>query len=82
MAPVKDRAIAILREYHRAEQQLIGPTVVLTDGKAGTIGNVTLDEVHGLRLSIVGHPGQWPVSTIKFLEGVKRDAMRHPNPAF
>jgi hypothetical protein len=68
MAPVKDRAIAILREYHRAEAELVGRAVVLTDGKAGTIEDVTLDEVHGLRLSVAGHPGAWPVSTIKLVE--------------
>ena len=68
MAPVKDRAIAILREYHRAEAELVGRAVVLTDGKAGTVEGVTLDEVHGLRLCVAGHPGQWPVSTIKLLE--------------
>jgi hypothetical protein len=67
MAPVRDRAITILREYYRAEEELVGRAVVLTDGKAGTVESVTLDEVHGLRLSIAGHPGAWPVSTIKFL---------------
>jgi hypothetical protein len=50
------RAIAILREYHRAEAELDGRGVVLTDGKAGTVEGVTLDEVHGLRLSVAGHP--------------------------
>lgn len=76
MAPIKDRANTILREYHRAEGELVGRGVVLTDGKAGTVENVTLDEVHGLRLSIAGHPGLWPVSTIKFLE----DAMMRRKP--
>jgi hypothetical protein len=41
---------------------------VLTDGKAGTVEQVVLDEVHGLRVSIAGHPGKWPVSTIKLLQ--------------
>jgi len=67
MAPGRDRAITILREYYRAEEEFVGRAVVLTDGKAGTVESVTLDEVHGLRLSIAGHPGAWPVSTIKFL---------------
>ena len=67
MAPVRDCATAILREYHRAEEELVERAVVLTDGKAGTVERVTLDEAHGLRLSVAGHPGVWPVSTIKFL---------------
>ena len=50
MAPVRDCATAILREYHRAEEELVGRAVVLTDGKAGTV--VTPDEAHGLRLSV------------------------------
>ena len=40
----------------------------LTDGKAGTVENVWLDELHGFRISIKGHDGRWPVSTIKFTE--------------
>jgi len=47
---------------------LIGKAVVLTDGKAGTVENVWLDESHGLRISIIGHDGRWPVSTIKLAE--------------
>jgi hypothetical protein len=29
---------------------------------------VSLDELHGLRISIIGHDGKWPVSTIKFAQ--------------
>jgi len=43
--------------------------VILTDGKAGTVEGIWLDEMHGLRISIRGHYGTWPVSTIKFAEG-------------
>jgi hypothetical protein len=68
MAPARDRANAILRELHRAEEELVGRAVVLTDGKAGTVERLTLDDVHGLRLTIAGHLGLWPVSTIKFVE--------------
>jgi hypothetical protein len=42
--------------------------VVLADGKAGTVEAIWLDEVHGLRVSIRGHFGKWPVSTIKFAQ--------------
>jgi hypothetical protein len=42
--------------------------VILTDGKAGTVENVWLDEFHGLRISIKCHDGKWPVSTIKFTQ--------------
>ncbi|MET4038210.1 hypothetical protein ABIB94_007189 [Bradyrhizobium sp. JR7.2] len=68
MPRAKAHAAAILREYHKAETELIGKAVVLTDGKAGTVEELCLDEAHGLRLSVAGHPGKWPVSTIKLLE--------------
>jgi hypothetical protein len=68
MPPVKRRASKILDEYGAAQSELIGKGVVLTDGKAGTIENVWLDELHGLRISIRGHDGRWPVSTIKLVE--------------
>ena len=69
MPSVKRRASKILDEYGAAQSELIGKAVVLTDGKAGTVENVWLDELHGLRISIEGHEGRWPVSTIK-LAGV------------
>ena len=64
----KDRASAILREYVHAETELVGKAVVLADGKAGTVNGLFLDELHGLRISITGHLGKWPISTIKHLE--------------
>jgi PRC-barrel domain len=68
MPSVKRRASNVLNEYGAAQSELIGKAVVLTDGKAGTVENVWLDELHGLRISIKGHDGRWPVSTIKFTE--------------
>ena len=68
MPSVKLRASTILNEYGEARSELIGKAVVLTDGKAGTVENVWLDELHGLRISIGGHDGRWPVSTIKLAE--------------
>ncbi|MCP3395185.1 PRC-barrel domain-containing protein [Bradyrhizobium sp. CCGB12] len=68
MPRAKERAAAIMREYHKAETELIGKAVVLTDGKAGTVEGLFLDEAHGLRLSVAGHPGKWPVSTIKLVQ--------------
>jgi hypothetical protein len=68
MPSVKHRASKILDEYGAAQSELIGKAVVLTDGKAGTVENVWLDELHGLRISIRGHDGRWPVSTIKLVE--------------
>jgi len=55
-------------KWEEAEAELIGKAVVLTDGKAGTVVAVSLDELHGLRISIAGHDGKWPVSTIKFVQ--------------
>jgi len=63
MPSVKRRASKILNEYGAAQSELIGKAVVLTDGKAGKVENVWLDELHGLRISIEGHDGRWPVST-------------------
>jgi hypothetical protein len=57
-----------LNAYAEAQFELIDKAVVLTDGKAGTVENIWLDELHGLRVSIRGHDGKWPVSTIKFLQ--------------
>lgn len=46
----------------------MGRAVILTDGKAGSIEHLFLDDIHGLRISIVGHDGQWPISMIKKIE--------------
>jgi len=62
------RAMNILSELHAAEKELIGKAVVLTNGKAGTIDHVFLDDVHGLRISISGYDGRWPISTVKFMQ--------------
>jgi hypothetical protein len=61
-------ASAILGEFGQAQTELVGNAVILTDGKAGTVESVWLDEMHGLRVSIRGHDGKWPVSTIKFAQ--------------
>jgi len=68
MVAVKTRAFCILREFEHAQAELIGKAVALSDGKAGTVEQVYLDELHGLRISISGHDGRWPVSTIKFAQ--------------
>jgi hypothetical protein len=62
-------AFTILRDFEQARVDLIGEAVVLSDGKAGTIDKIFLDELHGLRISIAGHKGRWPISTVKFSEG-------------
>jgi hypothetical protein len=69
MPAIKLSASTILGAFEEAQTELVGKAVVLTDGKAGTVENVWLDELHGLRLSIGGHDGKWPISTIKFAEG-------------
>ena len=52
MPSVKLRASVILGAFEEAQSELVGKAVVLTDGKAGTVENVWLDEFHGLRISI------------------------------
>ena len=69
MPLAKLRASTILGALEQAQAELVGKAVVLTDGKAGTVEHVWLDELHGLRISINGHDGKWPVSTIKFVQG-------------
>ena len=71
MPSVKLRASAILSAFEAAQSELVGRAVVLTDGKAGTVENVWLDELHGLRISITGHDGKWPISTIKFTQAAE-----------
>lgn len=68
MPTAKIRASTILGELEQAQAELVGKAVVLTDGKAGTVESVWLDEMHGLRISISGHHGKWPISTIKFAQ--------------
>jgi hypothetical protein len=71
MPSVKLRASTILGAFEEAQSELVGRAVVLTDGKAGTVENVWLDELHGLRISITGHDGKWPISTIKFAQATE-----------
>jgi hypothetical protein len=54
MPSVKRHASKIFNEYGEAQYELIGKAVVLTDGKAGTVENVWLDELYGLLRSKVG----------------------------
>jgi hypothetical protein len=68
MPNVKLHASAILGAFEQAQSELVGKAVILTDGKAGTVENVWLDELHGLRISIAGHDGKWPISTIKLAQ--------------
>ena len=69
MPTVKLRASAILGAFEQAQAELVDKAVILTDGISGTVDKVWLDELHGLRISISGHYGKWPISTIKFAEG-------------
>lgn len=69
MPTLKNGASTILTAFAKVQSDLVGKAVVLTDGKAGRVDNVWLDEFHGLRISISGHDGKWPVSSIKFEQG-------------
>jgi hypothetical protein len=33
------------------------------------VEKVRLDELHGLRVTITGHEGDWPISTLRFIDG-------------
>lgn len=69
MPNVNLRASEILSAFEQAQSELFGRAVVLTDGKAGTVEGVWLDELHGLRISVRGHDGKWPISTLKIAQG-------------
>src|SRR5260370_39719210 len=66
MPTAKARASTILGAFEQAQTELVGKAVILTDGKAGTVENVWLDELRGLRISIGLHEGNGPVSTGEF----------------
>ena len=68
MPTAKARASTILGEFEQARNELVGKAVILTDGKAGTVESISLDELHGLRIAIRGHDGKWPISTIRFAQ--------------
>ena len=68
MPAAKIRASTILGAFEQAQAELIGKAVVLMDGKAGTVEQIWLDELHGLRISIRGHDGKWPISTVKLAQ--------------
>ena len=74
MPNAKAYASIILVNFERAEAELVGKTVILTDGTAGTVEKVWLDEFHGFRISIKGHNGKKPVSTIKLARYLKESA--------
>ena len=50
MPTAKLHALTILGALDEARSELVGKAVVLTDGKAGTVENVWLDELHGLQM--------------------------------
>ena len=62
---IQQRALNILREFEQAQNALVGKAVILTNGTAGTIEKLLLDELHGLRIVIAGHAGDWPLSVIR-----------------
>jgi hypothetical protein len=45
MPPGRIRAYTILGEFERAQSELVGKAVILTDGKAGTVESIWLDEI-------------------------------------
>jgi hypothetical protein len=68
MPSAKVGASTILSVFEQAQTELVGKAVIHTNGTAGTVEQVWLDELHGLRISIRGHDGKWPVSTMKFAQ--------------
>ena len=81
MPTAKVRASTILGEFEQAQAELVGRAVILTDGKAGTVEKVWLDELHGLRIAIRGHCGKWPISTVKFAQNGSACPVSHSHQA-
>jgi hypothetical protein len=46
MPAVKFRASTILGEFEKAQAEIVGKAVILTDGKAGTVDKAWLDDMH------------------------------------
>ena len=65
MLSIQQRALNILYEFEQARHAVVGKAVMLTNGTAGTVETLLLDEFHGLRIVIAGHPGEWPLSAIR-----------------
>ena len=59
----KARATAILSEFEQAQTELVGKAVVLTDGKAGTVEKVWLDESQVANLDQVP---RWEVADLNY----------------
>ena len=70
MTSLLQYASTILASYEKAATDILGKAAVLTDGKAGTVEKIWLDELHGLRISISGHFGKWPISSLKFVQAL------------
>ena len=49
----QQHALNIQREFQQAQAALLGKTIILSDGKAGSMEQVRLDELHGLQVSCV-----------------------------
>ena len=57
MPTVKAHASAILAEYERALTELFGKTVILTNGIAGTVENLWLDDAMSALAKYASFPG-------------------------
>ena len=77
MPTLKLRASTILGAFEQAQTELVGKAVILTDGKAGTVENVWLDELHGLRISIRGP--RWKVAHLN--DQIRGDRLKRLVPA-
>ena len=64
----QERALAILREFEQAKRDLVDKAVILSDGKAGSVEKVLLDELRGLCVTLTGHKGNWPISAVRFTD--------------
>jgi hypothetical protein len=53
-------------ELDQAQVELVGKALILMDGKARTVDKIWLDEFHGLRFSVRGFEGMWPLTLTDF----------------
>ena len=58
----------LLGAFEQAQTELVGKAVIDHRRKSGHGGDVCLDELHGLRISIGAHEGKLASLTVKFAQ--------------
>jgi hypothetical protein len=68
MPSAKARASTILGEFEQAPERTRRQARDPHRRQGRTVESISLDQLHGLRLSIRGNDGKWPIAIIKFAQ--------------